>query len=236
MASVRPALSLLTLFTNRQDGTLRVGEAENRARLFARLNIVPDQVVDAEQIHGSGVARVTRADGGKVVPGADALITDDAELVLMLEFADCVPVLLHDPRCEAVGSAHAGWRGTAAGIAGATVARMAGDFGSDPADLRAWIGPAIGQCCYEVSDQVAEAISTRTPDAQLTYPGPAGRPMLDLQAANRAQLGAAGVRAENIHWRVTCTACRADLYFSHRGENGRTGRQASLIALREDTR
>lgn len=233
MARVRPAVSLFTLFTTRRDGNLRSTETENRARLFAWLGIAPDQVVNAEQVHGGEVARVSRADGGRVVPGADALITDDPDLVLMLQFADCVPVLLHDERRDAIGSAHAGWKGTAAAIAGRTVKRMRVDFGSEPKDLHAWIGPAIGQCCYEVSDEVADAVRTATPvDAPLVYPGPNGRPMLDLQGANRAQLLAAGVRPENVHWRVTCTACQTDRWFSHRGENGQAGRHASLIALR----
>jgi polyphenol oxidase len=232
MVAAHPSLPLLTLFTTRHDGSLRSTDHEIRARLFERLGITTDSVVNAQQVHGGAVARATRAHGGKIVPDVDALVTDDPDLVLMLQFADCVPVLFHDRRRDAIGAAHAGWKGTAAGIAGATVAAVREHFGSDPSDLHAWIGPSIGQCCYEVSDEVAAAVEAATPNARLTYPGERGRPMLDLPAANRAQLLAAGLRPENIHWRVSCTACQVDTYFSHRAEAGQAGRIAALIALR----
>jgi YfiH family protein len=232
VVAARPSLSLLTCFTTRHDGSLRSTDHENRAGLYARLGITADRVVNAEQVHGGEVARVTSADGGRTVPGVDALIADDPDLMLMLQFADCVPVLVHDPRHDAIGAAHAGWKGTAVAIAATTVDAMRIHLGSDPGELRAWIGPAIGQCCYEVSDEVAGAVEAATPGASLTYPSERGRPMLDLQAANRAQLLAAGLRPENLHWRVTCTACQVDTYFSHRGENGQAGRIAALIGLR----
>jgi len=192
--------------------------------LRAAIGLPAERVVRAEQVHGARVARVTGADGGAVIPGADALVTDEPGLYLMLLFADCVPVLLSAPGEVAI--AHAGWQGTASEIARRTVEAMRGA----PETVHVAIGPAIGVCCYEVSDEVADAVQ-RTVDEPITRPGPRGRPHLDLAAANRAQLIAAGLRPENVELSGVCTACNVDTYFSHRAEKGQAGRHAAYIGL-----
>lgn len=224
--------AVLVAFSTRVDGDLALAQSANRARFYQRLGVDPSHVVAAEQVHGANVARVGRADRGRVVPETDALIADEPEVYLALVFADCVPIVLHDPVRRAVAAVHAGWRGTAARIAARAVAEMRASFGSDPADLRATFGPAIGQCCYEVSADVAEAVQATVPDAVVVAAGPRGRPLLDLPAANRAQLLTAGLVPRHLAWRVCCTSCQVDRYFSHRAEAGQAARMAALVGLR----
>jgi YfiH family protein len=195
-----------------------------RRATFARsLGFEPEQIVRANQVHGDVVARVGP---GAAAPEADALVSDEPGALLMLLFADCVPVLLWDER--QVAAAHAGWKGTTLRIAARTVAAM----GSDPAGIHAVIGPSIGACCYEVSDEVAEAVRATAPGVEVARMGPRGRPHVDIAAANRAQLVAAGLRPESVAVAGVCTACSVDRYFSHRAEQGRAGRFAGAIGMR----
>jgi YfiH family protein len=148
----------------------------------------------------------------------------------MLRFADCTPVLLHDPVRRVVGLAHGGWRGIAAGVARRAVQAMRDAYGCRPADIVAGIGPAIGPCCYEVGEDVAGAIGRAFPGAPgLLSPRPNGRWHLDLWSAARLQLVGAGVR--RVHVAGVCTACRTDEWYSHRAERGRTGRHAVVIGM-----
>ena len=196
---------------------------ERRAAFARSLGFEPDDVVRANQVHGDQVVRVGR---GAEAPEADALVTDEPGALLTLLFADCVPVLLWDD--EQVAAAHAGWKGTTLRIAPKTVEAM----GSPPERIHALIGPSIGRCCYEVSDEVAAEVRASAPGAELTRPGPRGRPHVDLAAANRAQLIAAGLRPENVEVAGTCTACSVDRFFSHRAEHGKAGRFAGAIGIR----
>ena len=224
--------AVLVAFSTRIDGDLGLAQSANRARFCQRFGVDPGHVVAAEQVHGANVALVGLADRGRVVPGTDALITDEPGVYLALVFADCVPIVLHDPVRRAVAAVHAGWRGTAARIAARAVAEMRASFGSDPADLRATFGPAIGRCCYEVSAEVADAVQATVPDAVVVAAGPRGRPLLDLPAVNRAQLLTAGLVPRHLAWRVCCTSCQVDRYFSHRAEAGQAARMAALVGLR----
>nr|WP_245301978.1 peptidoglycan editing factor PgeF [Symbiobacterium terraclitae] len=221
---------------------------ENRRRSIAALGLTPGTAVMAGLVHGNRVAALPDATGDAVhpdgplppssadevrlIPETDALITDRPGLGLVVTAADCVPVYLYDPVRRVVGVAHAGWRGTVAGIAAATVRAMAARFGCDPADVHAAIGPSIGPCCYEVDDAVVRPVRGYYGDrAQaLLRPGArAGRHMLDLWTANRLDLESAGVR--HIHLAEVCTACQRDRLFSHRAEGGTAGRGAAIIAL-----
>jgi YfiH family protein len=151
-------------------------------------------------------------------------------VVLMLRFADCVPILLHDPVRGVVGLAHAGWRGTVSGMSQAVVRTMVDQMGCCPKDIRAGVGPSIGPCCYEVGEDVAEAALDAFPDADgILKPKANGRWYLDLWAANRRQLASAGVVKVKVA-RI-CTACHTDEWFSHRAEQGKTGRLGALIGL-----
>ncbi|MFN2108492.1 MAG: peptidoglycan editing factor PgeF [Anaerolineae bacterium] len=202
---------------------------ENHRRIFDAFGITRAQVVSPFQVHGRNVARVDAADGGMVISATDALITDAPGVALLLRFADCVPVLFYDPVRRAAGLAHAGWRGVAAGVAVATVQAMAAAFGSRPEDVWAGIGPAIGPQHYSVGTEVVEAIqATLPPDAQVaTYRE--GRWAMDLPAALEAQLHAVGVT--QIEQSGLCTASRVDEWYSHRAEEGRTGRFGVLVML-----
>jgi YfiH family protein len=187
----------------------------------------------------------------------DGLMTDDPQVMLGIQTADCVPVLVHDRRNGAVAAFHAGWRGTLKRIVEGGVGKMRLEFGSRPEDLEAAIGPAIGACCYAVGDEIrheflsqfryAETLFTEVYDSDPVkekYPllfmtarapghsnlGPSLH--LDLAAANRRQLLDAGLRPEAIHMAHICTACHRDQYYSHRAEHGFCGRMMAVIARR----
>jgi YfiH family protein len=222
--SIGPWTSLNTGHTVGDD--LQAVEANHRL-ICETLQIEQSDIVSPHQVHSTTVRVVGREHRGQVCPETDALITAHPGVPLMLRFADCVPVLLYDPRRHVVGLAHAGWRGTVGGIVGATVQAMSNELGCRPCDIVAGVGPAIGPCCYEVGDDVAGAFRD-TP--QVLRAAGDGHWYLDLWAANREQLARAGVR--DVTMANTCTACHTDEWFSHRAERGRTGRWGALIGLR----
>lgn len=186
-----------------------------------------EQLAVASLCHGDEVLEVTQ--GGSDLPLADALITRTPGLALGVTSADCLPIYLYDPVARAVGLVHAGWRGTALGIAGKTVQALAATYGSRPADLYALIGPGIGPCCFEVKADVAEPLLARYGPGVVEPK--AERWLADLWAANRADLLQAGVLADHLRVTGLCTACRTDQFYSHRAEAGRTGRQIALLTL-----
>ena len=181
---------------------------------------------------------------------ADALITRKRGVALTMSTADCVPLLFYDPATEAIGVAHAGWRGTARGIAAATVAAMRERFGTRPADLLVGVGPSIGPCCYEVSEEVRqlflglrafEEMPTEEPLRALVAESAVFKTVelperqslrLDLWETNRRQLLLAGLVPDHIELPEICTSCAKDRFFSHRAEQGRTGRFPAILALR----
>lgn len=182
---------------------------------------------------------------------ADALITRKRGVALAISTADCVPLLFYDPVSEAIGVAHAGWRGTARGIAAATVAALCEQFGARPADLYVGIGPSIGPCCYEVSEEVKELflgqrafdeLPTEARFRSLVASSAAFETVeleertslrLDLWETNRRQLLLSGLLPDHIELPAICTSCATDRFFSHRAEQGRTGRFPAILALRE---
>ena len=197
---------------------------------------IPDgRLILMRQLHGDRIHLIEEdALLPEGPPECDGLITDRPGVALGIRTADCVPLFFVDRTRRVIGAAHAGWRGTALGIAARMVAIFAERFSSRPEDILAVIGPAIGPCCYEVDAPVLAALSAM-PDADL-FSHPClqkERRMVDLPLANRLQILAAGVPRENIRAAALCTACRQDLFFSHRAAAGRTGRQISLIMLRE---
>lgn len=185
----------------------------------------------------------------KPVWKADAIITQQREVALALSFADCVPVLFYDPVQAAIGIAHAGWRGTARGIAAATVEAMGEQFGSRPGDIYAGIGPSIGPCCYEVSENVRQLFLGQMqfdemPTAErfrnlvresavfsIMWLSERESLRLNLWETNRKQLLMAGLAPEHIELPGICTSCNTQRFFSHRGEHGKTGRFPVILAL-----
>jgi polyphenol oxidase len=212
-------------------------------------------LVTLRQCH-SDVIRAVSAPLEEDVAG-DALLTSTPGLPLAVRTADCLPILLADKRHRAVAAVHAGWRGTLARIAQKALGRMNMEFGTRPGDVVAALGPAIGRCCYEVGPEVVQAYAAQFANASewfdgpferlaanddpapfpwlsMTPPGheaPVPRALLDLQAANRWQLASAGIPGSQIHASDLCTACRTDLLFSHRREQGRTGRMLAVIGI-----
>lgn len=210
---------------------------ENRRRWCAAVGVAPASIAQPRLVHGAEVVRVASADA---LPGieapldvrADGAITDHPKVSLMMTFADCVPVLIADRRTGAIGLAHAGWRGTLADVAGATVAALAVSFGSRPHDLLIGLGPCIRSCCYLVGPDVIAATRAALPAdaAAVLVAGPNGGMCLDLPAANRRNLERAGVDPAAIVDAGLCTRCHSELFFSYRAAGGPTGRGAALIA------
>jgi len=208
---------------------------ENFVRLSGALGIKPGSLVITRQVHGTHCHIASLEDAGRLisregpVTEADSLITDQPGLSLVKHFADCVPVFLLDPVHRAIGLIHAGWRGTAAGIAGSTVRAMMRRYQTRPEDLLAAIGPSIGPCCFEVGEDVAQALARRYPSAVKRSPG--CKPHVDLWRCNELDLLAAGVAGGGITIARLCSACLGDTFYSHRRDRGKTGSMVAVMAL-----
>jgi YfiH family protein len=226
---------------------------ENRRRFQSALNANDLQLVALKQIH-SDLIQMFEALPAEPCRG-DASVTNRAGLLLGIQTADCVPILLVDPKKRAVAAVHAGWRGTLQRIVVKAIGQMQMQFASKPGDLLAAIGPAIGGCCYEVGTEVAIQFQSQFADAHewfdefrtgdepnpiqwLNMKPPGHQPppknvLLDLRKANRSQLVEAGLRAQNIFVSELCTACRRDLFFSYRKEGAITGRLMAAVGIRK---
>jgi len=198
--------------------------AENWRRLEAATGLGFARV---RQVHG---ARAVRLDAA-CAPGeeADAVVSRARGVAAAVAVADCVPVLLADPDSGAVAAVHAGWRGTLAGAAEAGVRALEREAGASPARLLAAVGPSIGPCCYEISPELAARFAEAL-GGELVHERPS--PHLDLWGSNRRVLERAGLRADRIEVLGRCTACERELFFSHRRDAGRTGRQVAYVAPR----
>jgi len=195
---------------------------ENLRRAANAVGAERKDLFAAYQVHGRAVTVVDAESPPR--PRCDVLITRSPTATLMLRYADCTPVLLADPRRDVVGVVHAGWRGSAQRAAAAAVGALEEAFGSDPSDLLAGIGPAIGPCCYTVGDDVVSAFDDR--------PWLFADGRLDLWEANRQALIEAGVPDEQIELAGVCTRCESERFFSHRANRGQpAGRFAALIRL-----
>jgi len=199
------------------------GESREQARGRVAAALAPHgRLLFLRQVHGAAVAEAPWA----TPPEADAAVAAEAGLLLAIETADCLPVLLVDRRRCAVAVAHAGWRGTAAGVVRCAVEALRAT-GSRAEDLVAGLGPAIGSCCYEVGEELRTAFGVG--GADFFRPGRRGRPHLDLRAANVAQLTAAGVGA--IHSLDECTFCHARRHPSSRRDGHGAGRTVSFVGF-----
>lgn len=212
---------------------------EMRRRWSAAVGVDPERIATAGQVHGADVLRVGPGDAGVGArPGsgriglADALLTDRPGVALLSLHADCLPILLADRRRGVVGAVHAGWRGTVANVVGAAILEMRSAYGSQPENILAYLGPAIGPCCYEVGPEVAAAWEDRSGAGAGNALAPiGGRWTFDLRAANAMLLGRAGLRPEQVERSLACTRCDGEAWFSHRGQGATTGRFGAIIAL-----
>jgi YfiH family protein len=198
---------------------------ESRRRVAAALT-AEGRLLLLKQVHGSVVAQAP----WESEPEADAGVAALPRLLLGIETADCLPALLVDPRRHTVAAAHAGWRGTAAGVVvRALEALLQG--GSRARDVFVALGPGIGPCCYEVGDELREAFGRG--GSAFFRPGPRGRLHLDVRAANVSQLETAGVPRAHIHHVDECTFCRGEEYHSYRREGKGAGRMINYVGWRE---
>jgi polyphenol oxidase len=200
--------------------------AENRRRFCDALGFRPEQMAWSKQVHGDQILTVT-APGG--TEGFDALITDRPGILLTVSVADCTPILVFDTKNRIVAAIHAGWRGTSARIVEKTIARMAEIYGASSPDCRAYIGPCIDECAFEVGAEVAEAFD----DAFKRFDPARNKFFIDLKQANRAQLLNAGIPDQYIEVSPFSTVSHNGDYFSHRTEKGVTGRMLGAIGLLE---
>ena len=184
----------------------------------------PWRLVMLKQIHSDTVIRVDEARG--YVGEGDALETNRPGLLIGVRTADCVPILVADPEHRAVGAIHAGWKGTSAGIAANTVRKLQNEYDSDPAQLYAAIGPAIGGCCYEVGPEVLDRFRDLFPE----LPGD-GKANLDLVEANRRILLAAGLDASHLFAGAPCTKCNSLELHSYRSDGPKAGRMIAAIGV-----
>jgi YfiH family protein len=195
----------------------------NRSRLAGAVGLDPAALILAEQVHGTAVVPGTPG----VVPEADGLWTGTPGHWVGIRTADCVPLLLADVEGRRVAAVHSGWRGTEA-LIGARAVQVLDQAGSPPERLRAAIGPCIGPCCYEVSEDLAERFQALFGSAVVSRRGP--KPHLDLRLAVRLSLVATGMSHGSIEDLPGCTACDAGAFFSHRRDKGRTGRHLAFVA------
>lgn len=211
-------------------GDARAAVEENRRRLGAALGYDPARQVFAEQVHSARIAAVDGA-GGRVVPDVDGLVTDRPGVALTAMSADCPCLVAYDPIRHVAGAAHASWRGTVAGMAGALVRALADRYGSRADDLRVGLAPSIGPCCFAVKDDFVAAVRAALPYADEHLRRDDGRTTFDLWACNRRQLVDAGVRPERIETAGLCTLCRPDLFYSYRRDGPNGGRFAAVVVL-----
>jgi hypothetical protein len=231
---------------------------DNRDKFFRAIGASKMRVVALRQIHSDIVHVVDSTNGTDGAPQGDALITRERGVLLVVQTADCIPILLADPKRRAIAAIHSGWRGTVRRITAKALGRMQMEFGTNPEDVIAALGPGISQSCYEVGTEVAAEFQAQFPNARDWFEGPFDRladsdndpnwlpwltmkppghqpdpprVQLDLIAANRSILEAAGIPARNISSSNLCTACRTDLFFSFRKEHT-TGRMIAAIAIR----
>ena len=213
---------------------------ENYRRMAEVLHMDEKRVVMTYQTHSTGIRVVTETDAGKGpfrtrdYTDTDAVITNVPDLPLVALSADCCLLYFADPVRKCIGLAHAGWRGTAADIAGKTIKKLAETFGTDPGDLLCALGPSICQDCYEVSEDVIQAFRVQFSEGEmeaLARRNERGRYQLDLWNANRMLIIRAGVPETQIEITDLCTKCNPDLFFSHRRLGEKRGVTAAFLCI-----
>ena len=215
-------------------GDERAHVVENRRRIFDFAGRAVESIFDAWQVHGTHVicSRSPRPLESPHIQ-ADAILTDLPEITLFMRFADCVPILVHDPVRRIAGIIHAGWKGTLARIAAIAIQKMQAEYGSNPADILAGIGPSICQDEYEIGAEVAGKTRDVFPeDTSRVLVEHDRRLFLDLWSANRIILEESGLLPGHIQVSGICTSQNLQDWYSHRAEKGQTGRFGAYIALK----
>lgn len=230
--------STLNLSYSRGDDKACVDE--NYRRIAEAIGVKISDFVFTDQTHTTNVIRVGKDDCGygitrpRPYTDVDGLVTNEPGVVLSTFFADCVPLYFVDPVHHAIGMSHSGWRGTVGRMGAKTLEKMAAEFGTDPKDVYAAVGPSICQDCYEVSEDVADSFAGEFEGDEseiLLYKGD-GKYQLDLWKSNEIVLTKAGVLPEHMAVTNICTCCNDKLLFSHRASNGMRGNLGAFMYLR----
>lgn len=222
------------------------GDAEENVRenyriLCETLRIDTEDLVLSDQIHEDKILVINQKDRGKGynkdsdIIGVDGLITNEKDVALVTSYADCVPLFFLDPVEKVIALSHSGWRGTVKKIGGKTIRMMSEHFGSKPENILAAIGPSIGACCYEVSEDVkieVEKMFNHDIIDKIVKKQGKNKYMIDLWEANSAVLLEAGILKEHLQKTDICTMCHKDDLFSHRGSEGKRGNMVAIMALK----
>lgn len=209
---------------------------ENQRRIARAIGVKPEDMTFTNQTHTTNVAVVRAEDKGSRFMETDGMITNVPGICLVTFYADCVPLLFLDPVKKVVASSHSGWRGTVNRMGQVTVEKMQKEFGCDPKNILACVGPSICQECYEVSEDVIDMFRANFRESEydrLFYAKENGKFQLDLWKANELVLTDAGIRPEHMAVTNVCTCCNPELLFSHRASKGKRGNLAAFIALKE---
>lgn len=208
---------------------------ENKRRIASAIGIEVEDMTFTHQTHTTNVASVRKEDRGKRFMETDGMVTDVPGICLVTFYADCVPLFFVDPVKKVIGLSHSGWRGTVGKIGKVTVEKMTEEYGSDPEDLVAAVGPSICQDCYEVSVDVIKEFQKNFDKCiwpELFYEKENGKYQLNLWKANEYVLLEAGIRKENIAVTNVCTHCNPDILFSHRTTGEKRGNLSAFLALK----
>ncbi|OZM58515.1 hypothetical protein CIB95_02815 [Lottiidibacillus patelloidae] len=214
---------------------------QNRGKVASAINFPLNNWVCADQVHDTVIKEVTTLDLGKgvydyedAIKGTDGLYTKEADILLTAAFADCVPLFfaVEDPAIVAI--AHGGWKGTTSKIAAKMIEQLQNKEDILAENVHVYIGPSIGACCYEVDNRVIEQVNKSCENNHLSYETTSNGYMLDLKELNRQILIEAGVIEQHISISPYCTSCQNELFFSHRKENGSTGRMFGFIGMKQE--
>jgi polyphenol oxidase len=207
----------------------------NRTRFYEIVDVKPEQVAQAQLVHGSHVEIVTEqtpCGTFQKLPKTDGLVTKVPGRALFIPVADCAAIAFYDPNHQVIAMIHAGWRGTVKGIIPETVKTMK-QLGSNPVDILVGISPLLGTCCYQVREDLVATFTEAFPSQARYFFAPQADDtyLFDIAAVFRWQLLESGVRLEHIEESGICTACHTNLFYSYHAEQGKTGRFAGLIVL-----
>lgn len=222
-----------------KEGDLESKVLQNWNRLAMAFGIPLDQFITLNQVHGDDIFVIKPY--GEYFPAGktldyDAIVTNRTNLAICIKTADCVPVFIVDRVKKVIAAVHAGWKSTALEISAKVIRLLYEKYGSSPRDILAAIGPAIGPCCFELDEEAAYTFRNQRNHKIFLFPGEKqNKWIVDLPEANRRQMVNCGIPEENIDLSKLCTYCRQDLFFSHRGSGGITGRQVNFMMIKGDT-
>ncbi len=227
----------LNLSFNRPDPTSNV--AKNYQILSEKIGVSLENMVLSHQVHDKNVLHVDRRHGGmgiiheRTYENIDGLITSETDLMLVTYYADCVPVYFYDPVNKVIALSHSGWKGTLLNIGVETLKKLIGNYSCHPENIHVAFGPHIKSCCFEVGDDVAETfINTFAWANDFISRRPDGKWIIDLEGIIIKNLMDFGIIKDNISGCRICTKCHKDIFFSHRGSNGKTGTGAAFLLIR----